>query len=350
VTTIYDVATEAKVSAATVSRVLNGATDVSPELQTRVREAIERMGYRPNSVARSLRRRRSAVWGLVIPDIENPFFTATVRGVEDVAQSSGFSVVLCNSDEDAAKEARYIEVFVDERMAGAIVSPASEQDSDVSALLDRGIPVVSIDRRLQRQDVDAVLVDNRLGAERATAHLLDTGRRRVACIGGLERTTTGQERTEGYRRALAAAGIPVDPQLVVEGDFKREGGHDAMRRLLSLPQPPDAVFVANNLMSLGAVEALREVNVDVPGALALAMFDDPPWAALLRPPITAVSQPTYAIGAEAAALLSARIRGEDRPTRQVVLAPTLHLRGSTLGPETVSADRWRRQAAAGAAG
>lgn len=341
-TTIYDVATEAKVSAATVSRVLNGTTEVSPELQTRVREAIDRLGYRPNSVARSLRRRRSAVWGLVISDIENPFFTAMVRGVEDVAQSSGFSVVLCNSDEDAEKEARYIDVFVDERMAGAIVSPASEQDSDVSALLDRGIPVVSIDRRLRRQDVDTVLVDNRLGAERATAHMLETGRRRVACIGGLARTTTGQERTEGYRQALATAGIAVDPQLVLEGDFKQEGGHAAMERLLALPEPPDGVFVANNLMSLGAVEALREAGTDVPGALAVAMFDDPAWAALVRPALTTVAQPTYEMGQEAAVLLSARIRGDDGPTRRVVLAPSIHLRESTAAPSR------RPPAAAGA--
>lgn len=331
-TTIYDVASEAGVSAATVSRVLNGTSEVSPALEGRVRAAIDRLGYRPNSIARNLRRRQSAVWGLVISDIENPFFTAMVRGVEDVAQASGFSVVLCNSDEDPGKESRYIDVFVDERMAGAIVSPASERESDVSALLDRGIPVVSIDRRLRRQDVDAVLVDNRTGAERATAHMLATGRRRVACIAGLQRTTTGQERTEGYRRALAAAGVPYQPDLVVEADFKQEGGHDAMRRLLALAEPPDGVFVANNLMSLGAVEAVREVGVDVPGALAMAMFDDPTWAALVRPPLTTVAQPTYAMGREAATLLAARIGGDDGPTRQVVLSPTLHVRASTTAP------------------
>lgn len=336
VTTIHDVAVAAKVSAATVSRVLNGTAEVSPELRKRVSEAIDRLGYRPNSVARSLRRRRTAVWGLVISDIENPFFTAMVRGVEDIAQASGFSVVLCNSDEDLAKEARYIEVLVDERMAGAIVSPASEQDSDVSPLLEQGIPVVSIDRRLRRQDVDAVLADNRLGAERATAHLLATGRRRVACIGGLARTTTGQERTEGYRRARAAAGVSDDPELVVEGDFKHDSGHDAMLRLLSLADPPDGVFVANNLMSLGAVEALREAGIDVPGTLAMAMFDDPAWAALVRPAITAVSQPTYAMGAEAAGLLCARILGDDGPTRRVVLAPSLRVRGSTVRDSRVT--------------
>lgn len=329
-TTIYDVATEASVSAATVSRVLNGTSEVSPELEARVREAIERLDYRPNSVARSLRRQRSAVWGLIISDIENPFFTAMVRGVEDIAQAAGFSVVLCNSDEDLDKEAQYIDVFVDERMAGAIISPASEQESDVSALLDRGVPVIAIDRRLRRQEVDTVLINNRLGAERATGHLVDTGRRRVACIGGLERTTTGQERTEGYRRALRARGLQVDPDLIIEADFKREGGYAAMRRLLALPQPPDGVFVANNLMSLGAVEALREADDDDARMLGLAMFDDPAWAALLRPPITAVAQPTYAMGSEAASLLSARIGGESRPIRQVVLAPSLHIRASTL--------------------
>lgn len=337
-TTIYDVAMEAKVSAATVSRVLNGTTEVSPELQTRVRAAIDRLGYRPNSMARNLRRRRSAVWGLIISDIENPFFTAMVRGVEDVALASGFSVVLCNSDEDTAKESRYIDVFVDERMAGAIVSPASEQESDVSGLLDRGIPVVAIDRRLRRQEVDTVLVDNRAGAERATAHMLANGRRRVACIAGLARTTTGQERTEGYRRALAAGGVADDPELVVEGDFKQEGGRAAMEQLLALPRPPDGVFVANNLMSLGATEAVWDAGIDVPDQLGLAMFDDPAWAALVRPPLTTVAQPTYAMGQEAAGLLAGRIAGEDGPTRQVVLTPSLHVRASTRAPAVAGRD------------
>lgn len=327
--TIHDVAALAGVSSATVSRVLNGA-DVSQELAARVREAVARLDYRPNSVARSLRRRRSAVWGLVISDIENPFFTAMVRGVEDVAQASGFSVVLCNSDESVEKEARYVDVIVDERMAGAIVSPASEQDSDLGALAERGIPVVTIDRKLERQTVDAVLVDNCLGAELATRHLVTEGWARVACISGPRRTTTGAERLQGYRRALERAGVRAAPELVVEANFKQDGGYEATRSLLRQPSPPDALFVANNLMSLGALEALREAGLAPATDLGVAVFDDMPWATLIQPRLTAVAQPTYEMGKEAARLLCARIQGDGGAPRQVVLAPSLRLRESSI--------------------
>lgn len=332
--TIYDVATEAKVSPATVSRVLNGA-DVSQVLTTRVREAVERLDYRPNSIARSLRRRTSTVWGLIISDIENPFFTSMVRGVEDVAQASGYSVVLCNSDESLEKEARYVDVIVDERMAGAIVSPASEHDSDFSELQERGVPVVSIDRRLDQQTVDTVLVDNPLGAELATRHLCAEGWQRVACICGPRRTTTGAQRLHGYRRALERTGVR-DPDLVVEANFKADGGYEAARALLQRSAPPDALFVANNLMSLGALEALREAGLTPAADLGVAVFDDMPWATLVRPRLTAVAQPTYEIGKEAARLLVARIQGNRGAPRQVVLAPTLHIRESSIRTPTAA--------------
>ncbi len=334
--TIYDVALEAKVSPATVSRVLNG-NDVTPDLAERVRAAVERLEYRPNSVARSLRRRRSAVWGLIISDIENPFFTEMVRGVEDVAQASGYSVVLCNSDEDLTKEARYVDVIVDERMAGAIVSPASERESDFSSLLERGISVVGIDRRLGHDGADTVLVDNLLGAGLATGHLLEQGWRRVACITGQTRVTTAAERLEGYRRALGRARVRFDSKLVVEADFKQEGGRRAALQLLDRAKPPDALFVANNLMCLGALEALRERGLELATDIGLASFDDMAWAELLRPRLTTVAQPTYEMGREAARLLLARIHGDGGAPRQVVLAPTLHVRDSSLRTEVAAA-------------
>ena len=180
--TIQEVARQAQVSAATVSRVLNGNGKVHPDLVRRVRAAVKALGYQPNSVARNLRRSESSLWAVIVPDVGNPFFTSMVRGVEDVAQGAGYSVVLCNSDEEPGKEARYIAAAAAERMAGVVISPASTRDTDVTQLLDLGIPVVAVDRRLSGASVDTVLVDHERAAEEAAEHLIDMGYRRVACI------------------------------------------------------------------------------------------------------------------------------------------------------------------------
>lgn len=182
-TTIYDVARRARVSPATVSRVLNGRASVDPELAARVRQATQELEYRPNAVARSLRRSRTSLWAAIISDIGNPFFTSMVRGVEDVAQEAGFSVVLCNGDENPEKEASYVAAALAERMAGVIISP-SGRPTLINRLVEAGIPVVVIDRQPRGIAVDTVLVDNTHGAELATTHLIDNGYRRVACITG----------------------------------------------------------------------------------------------------------------------------------------------------------------------
>ena len=330
--TIYDVASTAGVSPATVSRVLNGRTDVSPELASRVRQAVQELGYRRNGVARNLRRRVTTVWALIITDVGNPFFTAMVRGVEDVAHEAGYSLVLCNSDEDLDKEQRYVEIALAEQMAGVIIAAASEGASDLSPLVDRGVPVVAVDRRLDRLDLDTVLVDNVLGAREATSHLLDNGCRRVACITGPTRTTTAAERLRGFREAHQTAGLPVDPALVVRENFKEDGGRRGAEQLLALDTSPDGLFVANNLMTVGALEALLDAGAAIPDDVAVVGFDDIPWARLTRPRVTTVQQPTYEMGRQAALLLASRIAAYAGPPRRVVLSPTLQVRESSLRP------------------
>lgn len=329
-TTIYDVATRAGVSAATVSRVLNGSGTVAPELVRRVRDAVKDLDYRPNGVARNLRRRATRVWGLIISDIGNPFFTALVRGVEDAAHEAGYSLVLCNSDEILAKERSYIQVAVDEQMAGVILTPSSEADSDLTPLLERNIPVVAVDRRLHRHDVDTVVGDNVRGARLATEHLLDSGCRRIACITGPTKTTTAQERLAGYRQALAAAGIPQEDELVTVENFKEDGGYAGATRLLDLKNPPDGLFVANNLMTVGALGALVDRGVEVPRDLLIVGFDDIPWAKLTRPRLTTVDQPTYQMGMDAGRLLADRLRGNKGPSRTIMLSPTIQIRESSI--------------------
>lgn len=327
--TIQDVARQARVSMSTVSRVLNGHTTVADELTARVQVAVERLGYRPNAVARSLRRQVAAVWQLIISDVENPFFTSMVRGVEDVAQAAGYSVVLCNSDEDLDKERRYIEVAISERMSGVILSPASEAASDVGPLLGRGVPVVAVDRVLSHPGVDMVLVDNVEGARVATSELLAGGFRDIACVTGPLRTTSGSQRLSGYRQALAEHGRPYRPELVRVADFKEAGGYGAAESLAGAGCTVDAIFVANNRMTMGVLTWLARQAPGPGGELGLVGFDDVPWADLTRRPLTTVAQPTYAIGETAGRLLLERRDHPERPGARVVLQPTLKVRASS---------------------
>src|SRR5216683_2047612 len=328
--TIRDVAARASVSAATVSRVLNGHADVGADYRERVLAAVSDLGYRPSGPARSLRTRAAAVLGIIISDVTNPFFTAMVRGVEDVAQQGGYSVILANTDEDLAKEQRYLEVAAAEQMAGVVLAPASSTQTRIDVLDERGIPVVTVDRRLRTADLDSVTVNNHKAAREATLHLLEQGCRTVAIIAGLARTTTGSQRLAGYKAALRDAGHAIDPELIAHADFRVDGGYEATRALLRGGHRPDGLFSSNNLMTIGALEALSEADIDIPAEVALVGFDDSNWATALRPPLTAVAQPTYEIGQAAARLLLERVGGAESQPRNITLSATLVVRGSSL--------------------
>jgi LacI family transcriptional regulator len=328
---IRDVAIHAEVSTATVSRVLNDSQTVDPELADRVRRAVDELGYRPNRVARNLRRRIGSVWALLISDIENPFFTSVARGVEDVALEHGFSVVLCNTNENPQRELRYLDVVLAEQAAGVIVAPTSER-SEFGVLSDHGVPVVTIDRRIRGLSLDAVVVDNRFGAFQATAHLLEAGYQRVACISGPADVSTAEERRLGHEDALREAGKPVDSRYVRRTDYRVAGGHAAALELLDVDPRPDAFFVGNNLMAAGAMQALSERGADVPNQIGVVCFDDSPWAPLMAPPLTAVQQPTYQLGQTAARLLLRRLNGEAEAPEVVTLQTALRVRESSRGP------------------
>ena len=304
-----------------MSRALNNVPTVDPVLAERVRTAAQQLGYRRNGVARNLRRRRTDVWALIISDIENPFFTALARGVEDVAQRAGFSVMLCNSDEDPEKEARYLEVAELERFAAVILSP-NVQGTDISRLRAGGIPVVAVDRTL-RDPVDSVLVDSRGGARAATAHLIEQGWRRPACITGPARAATAEERLSGYLDAVAGAGLRIPRGLAVHADYHAESARQAIARLLDSRRPPDSYFMANSSMALGALEEFQRRGL-VPGAdLGLIAFDDAPWAAFVHPPMSVVAQPAYEMGERAGQLLLARLDpGAAQRRRQTIRLPT----------------------------
>ena len=328
-TTIRDVAAAARVSAGTVSRVLNGKQDVAAELRHRVLAAVSELGYRPNGAARSLRTRAAMVLGVIISDITNSFFTAVVRGAEDKAQNAGYSVVLANADEDLHKEAQYLEVAAAEQMAGVLLSPASSRQTSIEVLVERGIPVVTIDRKLFAAPVDSVTVNNHQAAREATQHLISQGCARVGIIAGPAEITTGASRLAGYRAALRAAGRDSDHALTAYGDFRTEGGYAAARKLLRLPRPPDGLLISNDLVTIGGLQAIAEAGLSIPGDIAVVGFDSASWATAFRPPLTVVTQPTYEIGQVAADLLLRRVSGEKFPPRHVVLRAKLVERESS---------------------
>ncbi|MFE4469803.1 LacI family DNA-binding transcriptional regulator [Leifsonia sp. NPDC056824] len=314
--TIYEVAALAGVSPATVSRVFNGL-NVSAEKSRAVREAAAELAFTPSRVARTLRRQHSEVIALVIPDIENPFFTSLARGVEDVAQQAGYSVVLCNTDEDPAKEAKYLDIALSDNMAGVIIAAAGDH-SDIAKLLERNRPVVAVDRGPHNVDIDAVMVDNRAGGHAATARLVEHGFRRIACITGPREVETAQERADGWREVVAAAGMADIDQYLKYSNYRVGGGHDAMQELLALPEPPDAVFVTNNLMSVGALQELAG-NGTLPPDFGMAVFGDLPYAGFAPKGITVVHLPARHLGVTAATLLLERINGDAQPSRTIVL-------------------------------
>ncbi|MFL5658007.1 MAG: LacI family DNA-binding transcriptional regulator [Ktedonobacteraceae bacterium] len=324
---IKEVAEAARVSTATVSRVLSNGLHVRPEVRARVMAAVEQLGYRPNLVARSLRSQQSNTLGLIVSDIRNPFFTSISRAVEDVAYEQGFSVFLCNTDENPEKEAIYLHLMRDEGVAGVIFSPTRQAVTTFSAS-NLNFPTVVIDRSIPNGDVDVVLLDNVDAAYRLTAHLIENGYRRIAALCG-ETSTTGQERRLGYEKALRAQGLSPVPELVKYVQPKIEAGYATALKMLDAASPPEAILTTNSLLGAGALQAIRERDLTVPDDLALVTFDETTWASLVQPPITLIAQPTHEIGKTATELLLQRIADPTRPTRQVILKGQLLVRESS---------------------
>jgi LacI family transcriptional regulator len=330
VATIFDVARRAGVSTSTVSRVMNGNERVDPQLAAKVTRVARELKYRPNETARGLRLRQNRVWALVISDIRTgPFFADVVRGVEDVAYEASYAMFLCNADEDPAKEAVYLELAIAENVAGVILTPSGSA-TDLARLREAGIHVVLADRKLPGHQADTVVADNVAGATGAVEHLLGSGYRRIACIAGPLSSTTGSERLLGYRMALQQAGVAVDGSLVRVADFREHGGYGAMQELLAQEPPIDAVFVCNNRMAAGALQAIEEAKLTIPEDIAVVGYDQISWTNLLRTALTTVSQPAYDLGHESARLLLSRLNGYSGSPRTVVLPTFLDIRASSF--------------------
>jgi DNA-binding LacI/PurR family transcriptional regulator len=325
---IKDVAQRAGVSIATVSRVLANHPYVKDEVREAVREAMRELNYQPSRTARSLRVRQSRIIGLIISDILNPFFHGIVRAVEDVASANQYAVFLCNTDEDAAKEELYISLVLSERVAGVIISPSRERDDPSHLLVDAATPVVVIDRQLADLDVDTVATDSTRGAYDLVSHLIGDGHRTIGAVLGDPTVTTGRERFDGYRIALEEHGIAYRPELVRTGIPREPTGYGLTSELLALPERPSALFTGNNLLTLGALRAIRTSGLRIPEDVALAGFDEVDWMSLIDPGLTVAAQATYELGRTAAELLLRRIAEPQRPVERILRPAEIKIRQS----------------------
>lgn len=289
--TIKDVARRAGVSITTVSHVINETRYVSEDLTMRVQQAMKELNYRPNSLARSLRSGKSKTIGLVIPDISNLFFAEISRKIEDKGFDNDYSVILCNTDDDAGKESAYIDVLIEKQVDGIIFISAGSEGKNLNAVTETNLPIVLADRDIKNIDADIVLVNNEDGGYQATKHLISLGFKRIACITGPSMVTPSALRLDGYLKALQESDYEKDRELIRNGDFRYSSGEKAMRELLDLPEPPDAVFVFNDMMALGAMRAINNAGKSIPADIAIVGFDNIPISQSIYPSLTTVAQP-----------------------------------------------------------
>jgi LacI family transcriptional regulator len=326
--TLADVAREAGTSASTASRALSGQGYVAPEVRKRLLAVADRLGYVPNLSARTLKQRTSRVVGVIVTDLSNQFYAALAAGVEQALREAGYQMLLLGDQSDAEEELAGARTFLSMRAPGVIMTPATKATAEL--LVSRGVPVVEADRRLATSLCDAVVIDNERGAREAVSHLIELGHTRIGLLVAKTTWTTDAGRLEGYRAALASAGLRADRSLVL-----KVAAHaaDAVERIDALVENerPTAIFAANNVLAEQAWRVLRARGLEIPRDLSLVAFDDVPWMEMVQPPITAVRQPAFEMGRRSARLLLRRLEEPSAGRTVEVLQPELVIRGSTGG-------------------
>jgi LacI family transcriptional regulator len=321
-TTIRDVARLSGVSPMTVSRVINDSERVSPETRRRVEQAISELGYVPSRLARGLSRQRTGTLAVIVPDVANPFFTAVVRAAEEVARRADYQVILCDTRADLSVERGVVDELIAHRAEGIVIAPVSDRSApQLRRLAEFGVPFVLIDRTIPGIDCDVVLGDSAGGARRLVEHLISLGHRRIGFIVESGDVSTARDRRSGYEAALSSAGIPLDPALIAQAAPDPAGGSAGMGLLLELDEAPTAVFTVNNLVALGAIEAVRAAGLEVPDDVALVCFDDIEYASRLYPFLTAMEQPAQTFGTLGTQLLLERIEGRGPERSHEVVLP-----------------------------
>jgi LacI family transcriptional regulator len=336
--TMRDVAALAGVSFKTVSRVINGVSTVDPGLAARVNTAADRLGYRRNLTASNLRRGdgRTETIGLLVEDVANPFFASLMRAVEDAARERGVLALIGSLDRDADRERRLAGAFLDRRVDGLLIAPASQDHSYLLRERQAGTCLVFVDREPRLLDADAVVSDNRAGAISAVNHLLAGGHRRIGYLGDRMTVATAAQRYDGFTRAIEVARVPLDERIVWRDTNSVESAIVATTNMMRLPDPPTALFTSQNLLTIGASRALRALGLA--DTVALVGFDDFPLADMLNPGITVVAQDVAGLGKLSAELLFRRLDGDYSPFSTHVLPTRLIARGSgEIGPATTPA-------------
>jgi LacI family transcriptional regulator len=327
VPTIRDVANRAGVSSATVSHTINGTRHVEEATRERVLQVIAEIGYRPNHLARGLRQRRTGTIGLIIPDNTNPFFAEMARTIEDAGFAHGYSVMLCNSDRSAEKETAYVDVLLAKQVDGIVLASSNAKPELVRQIRDAGAPAVLIPGELGDFDIDILMTDDFAAGQLVGEYLLELGHRQIAAISGPRTTSASAGRLAGFQTALARAGI--EPVVIARGDFRAERGRDAMAELLDSGLSFTAVFAANDLTAIGALQTLRDRGIAVPDDLSLIAFDGMQLSDLVSPRLTTVAHSLSDIGPQTIALLEDRMASPAAPARQVLLPSRLLVREST---------------------
>jgi LacI family transcriptional regulator len=341
--TIPDVARRAGVSTATAARALGGYGAVSETARSAVLSAAEELGYRRNDLAAAMITGRTQTIGLVIADIENPFFAGAVRGVSDAARAAGYDVVLTNTDEDPDVERSSVRVLLSRRVDGIVVAPTSMESDHLNSAVESGCPVVLLDRRIESFPADTVLVDNVAAVRDVVRRLLEVGHRRIAMVtsgmssdegeGGLN-VSTGRDRVDGFLAALTEAGVTEPKAYLRTGAHNPELSCRLTADLLAQPAPPTAVFASDSRIALGVLRAIREAGLTIPSDISMVSFDDADWTSVVNPAISVVAQPTYALGRRAAERLLARISGDESPPELHMMSTDFLARGSVAAAPT----------------
>lgn len=331
--TIKDVAKKAKVSTATVSRVINNKTEgITEEMRQHVQKVIDEMGYTPSHLARGMVTKKTYTIGLVIQDINNPFFPKMVSGVENVAYENGYMVLLCNTDEDLKREKDYISILREKRVDGIIITVSNGKDREYISNLTAGdIPFVFLDEIAE--DVNCVCVDNTLGAYQATKHLIELGHEHIACLSGPDTSITNLDRVKGYKKALMEAGLPINEELILKGSYKADSGYSSTEKIINDFHHVTAIFCANDFNALGAYEAAVAHGKKIPEDISIVGFDDILDIPANNFAFSSVSQPTYEMGQTAAKMLIDIINKKELEQSIITFEPKLIIRDSTSSPK-----------------
>jgi len=329
--TIYDIAKKAGCSAMTVSRVINNTGRISEQTRTKVLQIMKEMNYVPNSMARSLVKQESHILSLLITDITNPFYTALARGAEDAARQLGYRLLLGNSDESTEKEKEYIDTVLSARVDGVLFAPAGDKSlSNLRKLKKQNMPLVLLDREVPGIECDLVLGDSKDGARRLTEHLLSLGHTRIALLNGAPTVSTARLRLAGYQEALKLHGISAHEEYVAEAQYRMGDIAAIVERFMQMPNPPTAMFAANNFLALAAIRALLSKGYRVPEHISVVCFDELEAGFVVDPFMTVIAQPAYDFGFMGIQMLVDRIRGQAPDKwRTIILPSELHSRRSS---------------------